>query len=57
MPELDKLHFDPLVIWQSRVNGAPYDGDKLPPYRWEWPSSTWLQRRLEQVRKEQADGE
>lgn len=50
MPDIDKLHFDALVIWRSVVNGAPYDESALGVYRWEFPKSTWFQRRLNQVR-------
>jgi hypothetical protein len=33
----------------SPVNGAHYDGELLPPQHWNWPSSTWLKRRMAQI--------
>jgi hypothetical protein len=38
------------VFLQSRVNGAPYCGEQLPLRRWNWPSNTYLQRRLRLAR-------
>jgi len=35
-----------LVFEQSRVNGASYNGDNLDPNPWNWPTGTWLQRRI-----------
>ena len=46
--ELDKPSFWQLVFSQSKVNGAPYSGDNLPGRSWEWPKDTYLQRRLQQ---------
>ena len=34
------------VFNNSKVNGAPYRGDYLPAHSWEWPTNTYLQRRL-----------
>lgn len=34
-----------LVFSQSKVNGAYYDGEKLPTLPWHWPTDTYLQRR------------
>jgi hypothetical protein len=42
------------VFYNSKVNGAPYAGDKLPANNWSWPTDTYLQRRLRQVRSEVA---
>ena len=36
----------------SKVNGADYHGELLPIAGWEFPKDTWLQRRLEALRKE-----
>jgi hypothetical protein len=33
------------VFSQSKVNGAYYDGEKLPTLPWHWPQDTFLQRR------------
>jgi hypothetical protein len=48
--ELDKPSFWQLVFAQSKVNGAHYIGEQLPPSHWNWPKDTFLQRRLRQVR-------
>ena len=37
------------VFKLSPVNGAYYDGELLPPQHWNWPSSTWLKRRMGQL--------
>jgi hypothetical protein len=34
-----------MVFSQSKVNGAHYDGEKLPTLPWHWPKDTFLQRR------------
>lgn len=34
-----------LIFSQSKVNGASYNDDELPFYRWNWPTDTYLQRR------------
>lgn len=39
-----------LIFSQSKVNGAPYNGESLPGRNWDWPKDTYLQRRLQQVR-------
>jgi hypothetical protein len=38
-----------LVFSQSKVNGAPYSGERLPNLSWEWPKDTYLQRRLKRL--------
>jgi hypothetical protein len=40
------------VIRHSRVNGAVYGGESLPQVRWNWPTNTWLRRRLSAFSKE-----
>ena len=37
------------VFKLSPVNGAHYDGERLPPQHWSWPTSTWLKRRMAQI--------
>jgi hypothetical protein len=44
--DLDKPSFWQLVFSQSKVNGAPYNGEQLPGRIWNWPKDTYLQRRL-----------
>jgi len=43
------------VFYNSRANGAPYHGDYLPAYLWSWPSGTYLQRRLREVRENEGE--
>jgi len=38
------------IFLQSKVNGAPYNGDVLPGRNWNWPKDTYLRRRLKRVR-------
>lgn len=35
-----------VIFLQSKVNGATYNGEALPPRSWDWPKNTYLQRRL-----------
>jgi len=47
-----------MVFSQSKVNGAYYDGEKLPTLPWHWPTDTFLQRRrqlLKSSRPERTD--
>ncbi len=41
------------IFLLSKVNGGYYDGDGLPPQNWEWPTNTWFQERLRDVREKQ----
>jgi hypothetical protein len=43
---LETPSFWQLVFSQSKVNGAPYNGEQLPGRIWDWPKDTYLQRRL-----------
>ena len=52
--ESEKPSFWQLVFAQSKVNGAQYQGEHLPGYNWEWPKDTFLQRRLREVKWDQA---
>lgn len=49
----EKPTFWQLVFSQSKVNGAPYIGELLAGRHWSWPTDTYLQRRLQQVRGQQ----
>ena len=40
-----------LIFSQSKVNGAIYRGEKLPPHPRAWPKRTWFQARLVSVRE------
>lgn len=58
--KLDRVRWEERSFWQvvfsqSRVNGAPYDGDKLETSRWHWPSNTFLQRRRRFLRSQPMD--
>ena len=44
-----------LVFTQSRVNGAEYFGDRLPCNSWDWPKNTFLQKRLNELKKRRWD--
>ena len=39
------------IFSQSPVNDGYYDEDRMPVARWEWPSGTWFQGRLEYARE------
>jgi hypothetical protein len=45
-------NFWQLVFNQSKVNGAEYFGDRLPSNSWDWPKDTFLQKRLEELKKQ-----
>ena len=51
---LEKPTFWQLVFSQSKVNGAPYQGEHLEGSVWSWPEDTFLQCRLRQMRLDQA---
>ena len=42
-----------LIFQQSKVNNGAYDGDRLPPQKWDWPRETWFQTRLRRLRRGQ----
>ncbi len=39
-----------LIFLQSKVNGAPYNGETLPGESWDWPKDTYFQRRLRLIK-------
>ena len=51
---LEEKSFWQLVFGQSKVNGAPYEGEKTIPARWHWPTNTYLQRRRQYLKSSQA---
>jgi hypothetical protein len=53
--DTEKPSFWQLVFLQSKVNGAPYNGEALPGRNWEWPKDTYLQRRLQNSKWFQSD--
>ena len=55
-----KLENDSLwqrIFSQSKVNGAPYSGEELLPFNWSWPTNTYLQHRLQYVRRYRSSDE
>ena len=51
---LEKPTYWQLVFSQSKVNGARYQDEHLESSIWSWPEDTFLQRRLRQIRFDQA---
>lgn len=45
------------VFIQSKVNGAPYVEPPEPPVHALWPKGTWFQRRIAELKVEQATPE
>ena len=45
------------IFMQSKVNGAAYQGEHLSGFNWNWPKNTYLQRRLEYLRKYRSSDE
>jgi len=52
---LNKPSYWQLVFLQSKVNGAGYSGEALPGRNWNWPKGTYLQRRLQREKWDQAN--
>jgi hypothetical protein len=54
MQEIDsqfgKLSPWQVIFLQSKVNGAPYNGEALPGQSWDWPKDTYFQRRLHRIK-------
>jgi hypothetical protein len=48
---MSNSNFWQVVFNQSKVNGAEYFGDRLPSHSWEWPKDTFLQKRLNELKK------
>jgi hypothetical protein len=48
---MSNSNFWQLVFNQSKVNGAEYFGDRLPSNSWDWPKDTFLQKRLNELKK------
>lgn len=44
------------VFIQSRINGGNYEGDNLPDHKWQWPKDTFLQKKLEELKREKENG-
>jgi len=49
--QLEKASSWQSIFLQSKVNGATYNGEQLAGFNWEWPRDTFLQRRLEYLRR------
>lgn len=48
--ELENPSYWQLIFLQSKVNGAPYNGETLPGRNWDWPKDTYFQRRLHRIK-------
>jgi hypothetical protein len=48
--QLGKPSYWQLIFLQSKVNGAPYNGEALPGQSWDWPKDTYFQRRLHLIK-------
>lgn len=45
------------IIRNSKIYGAQYDGDKLLPRPWDWPTDGYLTRRLRELRGKEQENE
>jgi hypothetical protein len=45
------MNFWETIFRQSPVNDGYYDEQSLPQSRWDWPSGTWFQTRLDRIRE------
>jgi hypothetical protein len=52
---MSNAYFWQLVFDQSKVNGAEYFGDRLPSNSWQWPKDTFLQKRLNELKKQRLE--
>jgi hypothetical protein len=42
-----------IIFALSKANGGEYRGEELPEFHgWQWPTGTYLQRRLEKLKQE-----
>jgi hypothetical protein len=48
--ESEKPSYWQRIFLQSKVNGAPYNGETLPGRNWDWPKDTYFQRRLHRIK-------
>jgi hypothetical protein len=49
--QLERRSYWQLIFLQSKVNGAPYNGEALPGQSWDWPRDTYFQRRLHLIKR------
>ena len=49
--ESKKPSYWQMVFLQSKANGTNYSEDDLPGGNWVWPKETYLQRRLESMKR------
>ena len=46
------------MIWElAKRNGTIQDLDSLPAQKWDWPTGTFLQRRLAELRRRETQRE
>jgi hypothetical protein len=48
--QFEKPSYWQVIFLQSKVNGAPYNGEALPGQSWDWPKDTYFQRRLHLIK-------
>jgi hypothetical protein len=56
-PEIKELSKFQAIWALAKRNGTVQDFDSLPAQKWEWPSGTFLQRRLAELRKREIEQE
>lgn len=52
---MSNSNFWQLVFNQSKVNGAEYFGERLPNNSWDWPKDTFLQKRLNELKRQRVE--
>ena len=53
-PEIKPLSKYQAIWAQAKRNGTVQDLDILPALNWQWPTETFLQRRLAELKKRQS---
>jgi hypothetical protein len=43
------------VFLLAKINGTDYFGETLPRQNIKWPESTWLSRRMDQLREKELE--
>ena len=53
----NRLSYWQLIFSKSKVNGAPYNDERLAVSHWEWPTATYLRGKRSQNESLSAAGE
>jgi hypothetical protein len=56
-PDIRPVSKYQLILELAKRTGTVRDFDSLPPQKWDWPTGTFLQRRLAELRKRDTDRE